>query len=186
MPFRENLDPREFRDVLGTFTTGVTIITTRGFEGEPIGVTANSFNSVSLEPPMVLWSLAKSARSLPAFTEAAVWAVHILSANQELLASRFAKSGGDKFSGLDLANGVENLPLLTGCTARIQCRTSIKCEAGDHIIFVGEVLDFDRCNLPPLVYQAGSYAWIMRKSERMFVQSWTSSGLEMPLDQSGK
>lgn len=177
MSFRENPDPRAFRDVLGTFTTGVTIITTRGCEGEPIGVTANSFNSVSLEPPMVLWSLAKSARSLPAFNEAAVWAVHILSMNQEVLASRFARSGGDKFSGLDLASGVENLPLLRGCTARIQCRTAIKCEAGDHIVFIGEVLDFDRCNLPPLVYQAGSYAWAMRRTEKVFVQGWEASSL---------
>lgn len=160
-----HLDPREFRKALGTFTTGVTIITTRGFHGEPIGITANSFNSVSLDPPMVLWSLAAASRSRPAFEAASLWAVHILAADQDSLSNRFAQSGTDKFTGLELAAGVGNLPLLSGCAARLQCKTAFKRQAGDHIIFVGEVLDFDRCDLPPLVFQAGCYALATRKAD---------------------
>jgi len=157
-------DPREFRATLGTFTTGVTIITARGADGMPVGVTANSFNSVSLDPPMVLWSLAKGARSFAAFDEAGHFAVHILSAQQEELSNRFAKSGTDKFSGLPCEDGIGGVPLLAGCTARLQCRTSFKYEGGDHLIFVGEVVDFDRSSLPPLVFQAGKYALATRKS----------------------
>jgi 3-hydroxy-9,10-secoandrosta-1,3,5(10)-triene-9,17-dione monooxygenase reductase component len=159
-----NHDIEEFRKVLGVFTTGVTIVTARGFHGEPVGITANSFNSVSLRPPMVLWSLAAASRSRPAFDATSLWAVHILSADQDMLSNRFAQSGADKFDGIELATGVGNLPLLTGCAARLQCRTSFKREAGDHIIFVGDVLDFDRCDLPPLVFQSGSYALATRKN----------------------
>jgi 3-hydroxy-9,10-secoandrosta-1,3,5(10)-triene-9,17-dione monooxygenase reductase component len=151
-------DARKFRDVLGTFTTGVTIITTRGADGVPVGITANSFNSVSLEPPMVLWSLARSARSLEAFSASSHWAVHILSISQEELSRRFARSGNDKFAGLDVLTGLGGTPLLTGCVARLQCRSSFQYEGGDHIIFVGEVLDFEAGPTPPLVFQAGRYS----------------------------
>src|SRR5271154_4023877 len=95
-----SLDPREFRRALGAFATGVTIVTARAPDGTPVGVTANSFNSVSLDPPMVLWSLSRSSRSLAAFECADYWVVHILAADQEALSNRFAKSGGEKFSGL--------------------------------------------------------------------------------------
>lgn len=159
-----NLDLREFRNALATFATGVTIITARGAQGEPVGITANSFNSVSLDPPMVLWSLAKASHSRTAFDATVLWAVHILSADQDELSNRFAKSGANKFSGIELEAGMGNLPLLKGCAARLQCKTSFKREAGDHVIFVGEVIDFDRCDLPPLVFQAGSYGLVMRKA----------------------
>ncbi|HSW11845.1 MAG TPA: flavin reductase [Solimonas sp.] len=158
-------DPRELRATLGTFTTGVTIITARSADGTPVGVTANSFNSVSLDPPMVLWSLAKNSRSLAAFDEAGHFAVHILSAGQEELSNRFAKGGTDKFSGVDTGDGAGGVPLLAGCTARLQCRTSFKYEGGDHIIFVGEVVAFDRSGLPPLVFQSGKYAVATRKTD---------------------
>src|SRR5258707_8675729 len=97
-----SFDAAGFRRVLGSFTTGVTVVTTRGIDGRPVGITVNSFNSVSLQPPLVLWSLAKSAHSLVAFESAANWAVHILSAGQEALSNRFAKSGADKFTELEL------------------------------------------------------------------------------------
>jgi len=90
-------DPRALRDALATFTTGVTIVTTRNAEGAPFGVTVNSFNSVSLEPPLVLWSLSKRSRSLEAFQHAEHWAVHILSAEQDALSARFARPGENKF-----------------------------------------------------------------------------------------
>jgi 3-hydroxy-9,10-secoandrosta-1,3,5(10)-triene-9,17-dione monooxygenase reductase component len=104
-----NFDAREFRSALGAFTTGVTIITARTADGAAVGITANSFNSVSLEPPMVLWSLAKSARSLAAFETARHFAVHILSAQQEDLSNRFARSGADKFNGVAAGSGIAGL-----------------------------------------------------------------------------
>nr|WP_202031805.1 flavin reductase [Paraburkholderia sacchari] len=150
---------------MGSFTTGVTIITTRSAEGEPVGVTANSFNSVSLTPPLVLWSLAKNSRSLRAFESNSHWGVHILSAHQEGLSNRFAKSGEDKFLGVDVEDGAGDIPLLSDCCARLQCKTIFRYEGGDHIIFVGEVLEFDRSELPPLAFHAGQYALAASKGK---------------------
>jgi 3-hydroxy-9,10-secoandrosta-1,3,5(10)-triene-9,17-dione monooxygenase reductase component len=161
-----SFDPREFRSALGSFATGVTVVTTRAGGGEPVGLTANSFNSVSLEPPMVLWSLARSSRSLPVFCQATHWAVHILAADQEALSNRFAARGGDRFAGLTLERGAGEVPLLCGCAARFQCRTAFQYEGGDHIIFVGEVLEFDRSNSPPLVFHGGRYALTMQKASQ--------------------
>jgi 3-hydroxy-9,10-secoandrosta-1,3,5(10)-triene-9,17-dione monooxygenase reductase component len=160
-----SFDTRDFRNTLGSFATGVTIITTRGADGVPVGITVNSFNSVSLEPPMVLWSLARTSRSLAAFEEAEHWAVHILSAEQEGLSTRFARSGEDKFSGVAVERGVGEVPLLGGCTARLQCRTSIRHDGGDHIIFIGEVLAYDRSDVAPLVFHGGKYAVAARKTD---------------------
>ncbi|TXH05880.1 MAG: hypothetical protein E6R07_03500 [Nevskiaceae bacterium] len=151
-------DPTEFRKALGAFATGVTIITTRSADGAPLGLTANSFNSVSLNPPLVLWSLANSSMSLPTFKAAQHWAVHVLAADQEALSSRFARRGEDKFAGLAVDTGVGGIPLLQGCTARFQCRTAFQYEGGDHVIFVGEVLSFDRADSSPLVFHGGRYA----------------------------
>ncbi|THG83100.1 flavin reductase [Pseudomonas sp. A-1] len=156
-------DPQAFRAALGTFTTGVTIITTRTAEGEAVGITANSFNSVSLNPPLVLWSLAKSSRSLPAFSESRFWNVHVLAAEQEPLSGRFATQGSNKFAGIELDDGIGPAPLLPGCTARFQCRTAFQYEGGDHVIFVGEVLAFDSSERPPLAFQSGQYALAARK-----------------------
>lgn len=153
-----SFNPQAFRAALSTFTTGVTIITTRNAEGEPVGVTANSFNSVSLNPPLVLWSLAKSALSLPAFTENRHWNVHVLSTEQDVLSGRFASRGENKFAGVNLDQGINDTPLFMGCTARFQCRTAFTYEGGDHLIFVGEVLAFDKTELPPLAFQSGQYA----------------------------
>jgi len=157
------IDPREFRNALGAFATGVTIITTRADDGTPVGITANSFNSVSLDPPMVLWSLAKTSNSLPAFETAEHWAVHILSEEQEELSNRFARRGADKFAGADASEGIAGLPLLPGCATRLQCRTTAVHEGGDHWIFVGQVLAFDRNDVQPLAFHAGAYAVVTRK-----------------------
>ena len=154
---------RRFRSALGAFATGVTIVTTRDPQGHDIGLTANSFNSVSLEPPMVLWSLAKSARSLSAFVAASHFAVHVLAANQEELSLRFATRGTEKFGGLDLERGVAQVPLLRGCSARFQCRTAFRHEAGDHMIFVGEVEAFDHSDLPELLFHRGRYSLAVPK-----------------------
>lgn len=155
-------DSGAFRRALGMFATGVTIVTARAGDGTPVGMTANSFNSVSLDPPMVLWSLAKSARSLPVFHAAEHWNVHILANGQNDLANRFARAGEDKFSGLALENALTDAPLLAECSARFQCRTVFRYEGGDHIIFVGEVIGFDRVETAPLLYVSGEYALATR------------------------
>ena len=110
-------DPKDFRHALGMFATGVTIVTARAEDGAAVGVTANSFNSVSMQPPLVLWSLAKSARSLAVFSGKEHWNVHILSNEQEALSNRFSRPGENKFAGLELDTGIGR------CTAnsRLQC-----------------------------------------------------------------
>lgn len=160
----QHFDPKDFRQALGMFATGVTIVTTRAADGMPVGVTANSFNSVSIDPPLVLWSLAKNARSLDAFTGGAHWNVHILSQEQEALSNLFARAGEDKFGQQELEQGVSDAPLLTGCSARFQCKTMFQYEGGDHIIFVGEVLSYDRTPRPPLLYVTGKYALASHKA----------------------
>jgi 3-hydroxy-9,10-secoandrosta-1,3,5(10)-triene-9,17-dione monooxygenase reductase component len=157
-------DPKDFRRALGMFATGVTIVTTQAADGTPIGITANSFNSVSLDPPMVLWSLANNSRSLAAFSDSTHWNVHILSNEQEALSNQFARAGEDKFAGLAMDSQASNAPLLTGCTARFQCKTAFKYEGGDHTIFVGEVVKYDNSTLPPLLYVTGGYALAARKA----------------------
>jgi 3-hydroxy-9,10-secoandrosta-1,3,5(10)-triene-9,17-dione monooxygenase reductase component len=159
----DSFDAGEFRKALGSFATGVTIITTRGADGAPVGLTANSFNSVSLNPPLVLWSLANTSMSLSAFRAAPYWAVHVLATDQEELSARFARRGESKFAGLDAETGIGEVPLLKGCSARFQCRTAFQYEGGDHVIFLGEVLTFDRNEAAPLVFHGGRYAHATRR-----------------------
>ncbi len=106
------IDTQVFRAALGSFVTGVTIVTARDPDGRPVGLTVNSFNSVSLDPPLVLWSLSLKSGSLPSFREARGWAVHVLAAGQEDMSARFARPGEDKFDDLDLCDGPEGAPAL--------------------------------------------------------------------------
>lgn len=149
-----------FRSALGRFVTGVTIVTTHDADGKAVGLTANSFNSVSLDPPLVLWSLALGNPNLTAFRASKSWAVHVLSVDQEDLSNRFAKRGIDKFEGLDIADGPEGAPLIPGCAARFGCRSTFEYEGGDHAIFVGEVVDFSNCDILPLVFHDGRYGGV--------------------------
>ena len=158
------IDRKEFRDALGSFATGVTIVTTC-HESLDVGLTANSFNSVSLDPPMVLWSLGKTSLSLPHFAAAGHFAVHILSDEQEALSARFATRGADKFGGISFHRGHHDLPLLTGCVARFQCRKLFEYEGGDHVIFVGEVVAFDHASKRPLLFHGGRYAVAAARKE---------------------
>jgi len=157
-----SLDSRQFRAALGSFATGVTIVTIRAPDGTPIGLTANSFNSLSLEPPMVLWALDKTSRSLEAFEAADYFAVNILAADQQPLADLFATRGAEKFAELSCDTGLGGIPLLRGCSARFECRTSYQYEGGDHVIFVGEVLEFAHFGRPALAFQGGTYASVVR------------------------
>ena len=149
---------RAFRDALGSFATGVTIATTLAEDEAPVGVTASSFNSVSLDPPLVLWSLAKSAQSRAAFTSSGHFAVHVLAASQQDLSDRFARSGVDKFAGLEWEAGELGSPLFPDFAARFECKTRHEYEGGDHVILVGEVVAFEANDVPPLLFHAGSYA----------------------------
>jgi 3-hydroxy-9,10-secoandrosta-1,3,5(10)-triene-9,17-dione monooxygenase reductase component len=171
-------DSRQFRTALGSFATGVTIVTTRAGDGQPIGLTANSFNSLSLDPPMVLWALAKSSKSLPAFAAAEHFAVHILAADQQDLANLFATRGADKFADLDIDEGPGRVPLLPGCSARFQCRTAHQYDGGDHTIFVGEVVRFDHFDRPPLAFQGGTYANLVRRPAGVAVAAAAATGVE--------
>ena len=155
-------DATSFRNALGSFATGVTIVTARDGAGAPVGLTANSFNSVSLDPPMVLWSLSLHSGSLPVFRDAENWAVHILAADQQAMSDRFATPAIDKFAGLNLGDGPEGAPFIEGCAARFGCRARFEYEGGDHAIFLGEVVDFDRREAEPLIYHGGRYGRIMR------------------------
>lgn len=151
------IDAREFRNALGQFATGVTIVTTFDDEQRPTGVTASSFNSVSLDPPLVLWSLAKSAQSLAAFQESGFFAVHVLGQHQQDMSNRFARSGEDKFADMEYELTSEGVPLFDGCAARFICKTAYQYEGGDHVILVGEVLDFETTDREPLVFHGGRY-----------------------------
>lgn len=146
---------RAFRDALGTFATGVTVITTRTPQG-PLGITANSFASVSLDPPLVLWSPAKSARRHDAFVEAETFAVHVLGAEQAAIGNAFVRDGA-AFQGLEVANLDTGTPLIAGCLACFECRRFATHDAGDHTIILGEVLAIETREGEPLVFARGRY-----------------------------
>lgn len=164
-------DGRALRDAFGSFATGVTIVTTAGPDGMDIGLTANSFSSVSLDPPMVLWSLARTSLNMDAFRNSGHFAVHILSADQETLSSRFASKGIDRFEGLALERGPEGIPLLPDCMARFTCRLAYQYEGGDHVIFVGEIVDFGHSARKPLVFHGGRYGMLLPKQTLASVES---------------
>jgi flavin reductase (DIM6/NTAB) family NADH-FMN oxidoreductase RutF len=149
---------QEFRAALGMFATGVTIVTARTAEGQVIGLTANSFNSVSLDPPLVLWSLAQGAASLPVFRAGSHYAINILAKDQKALAERFAVRGAERWNGVNFAEGMGGAPLLEGAAATFECFNRSRYEEGDHVIFVGEV---ERCSwrtgASPLLFHGGRY-----------------------------
>ena len=159
-------EARSFRNALGAFATGVTVVTTRSADGADVGLTANSFNSVSLDPPMVLWSLSKSSRALPIFAGSRHFIVHVLAADQEVLSSRFARHSPDKFAGLDIERSPDGSPMLREYSARFQCRTEFQYEGGDHVIFVGRVETFDHTDRKPLVFHGGQYALTVNKAKQ--------------------
>jgi len=159
-----SFDTHTFKDTLSLFVTGVTVITTRDAQGRSVGITANSFNSVSLNPPLILWSVGLNSLSLEAFSGASAFAVHILRDDQAELSKRFAKSGHDKFAGLNIERGLNDVPLLPDCAARLECLPHAQYPAGDHILFIAEVqrLASDP-EAMPLVYHGGRYAELADK-----------------------
>jgi 3-hydroxy-9,10-secoandrosta-1,3,5(10)-triene-9,17-dione monooxygenase reductase component len=163
----QHFDSRAFRAALSAFATGVTVVTTRFQAEQDIGITANSFNSVSLDPPLILWSLSRKAMSLAAFIGSEHFAVHVLAADQDALSHRFATQGADKFAGLPLGRGASGVPLFDDCSARFECRKAFTYDGGDHMIFIGEVLRFQDFQRPPLIFHAGRYALAVEKPPRI-------------------
>jgi flavin reductase (DIM6/NTAB) family NADH-FMN oxidoreductase RutF len=153
-----NFSKPEFRTALAMFATGVTIVTARTAEGGLVGLTANSFNSVSLNPPLVLWSLAKAAASMPAFSTGSHYAINILAADQKELAKRFSTKDVNRFAGVAFVEGVGGAPLLAGAAATFECFNRSRYDEGDHVIFVGEV---ERCShragASPLLFHGGKF-----------------------------
>lgn len=148
-------DPRALRSALGSFATGVTVMTTLRPDGSPVGLTVNSFASVSLDPPLVLWSLAARSPSLAAFRAAGHFGVNVLAADQQALCGRFARPAADKFAGVDWAPGACGVPLLAGCVATFECRSAFNNWGGDHVIFVGHVERFATAERPALLFHRG-------------------------------
>ncbi len=151
------MDTRQLRHALGRFTTGVTIVTCCDAQGGFVGLTVNSFNSLSLDPPLVLWSLREASSQLPAFTGASSFAVNVLSLTQVDLSRRFASGQAHRFASADWALGEHGAPVLAGCAAVFECATVSHQGAGDHRLFIGRVLACTDSKLPPLVFQAGHY-----------------------------
>ncbi len=135
-------DCRAFRNALGGFATGVTVVTAMAAEGTPVGLTVSSFNSVSLEPPLVLWSLSANSPSLGIFESASHFAVNVLAANQEEVSNRFASRLEDKFDGVSWQPGLGGAPVLAGTCASFECANVVRHAGGDHLIFIGQV---ERC-----------------------------------------
>jgi flavin reductase (DIM6/NTAB) family NADH-FMN oxidoreductase RutF len=155
------LDQREFRNALGTFATGVTIVTTMSAEGKPVGLTANSFTSVSLDPPLVLFCLDRRGYSFAHFERAAHFAVNVLAASQQAISSRFARPSEDKWKDMALDFCGVGCPAFKDALAIFECETDKVHDGGDHIIIVGKVLSFQySADGQPLLYYRGKYGGI--------------------------
>ncbi|MEZ5605327.1 MAG: flavin reductase family protein [Burkholderiaceae bacterium] len=152
-----NIDPRELRQALGCFPTGVTVITTLGADGSFVGLTVNSFNSLSLDPPLILWSLSTRSSSLRAFEAAEHFAVNILADDQVAVSRRFSSPLPNKFHDVAVHAGLGGTPLIEGCAAHIECRAHSSQAAGDHVLFVGRVERVRTSGRPPLVFVGGRY-----------------------------
>jgi 3-hydroxy-9,10-secoandrosta-1,3,5(10)-triene-9,17-dione monooxygenase reductase component len=151
------IDSKSLRKTLGAFTTGVTVITTRDADGRRYGVTANSFSSVSLDPPLVLWSQATTSRSHPAFRDTERFVVNILAVDQIHVSDRFARSGDDKFDGVEIDEGLAGLPIIRGAAAFLECRKMATYPGGDHVVFLGLVQNLFRGDSAPLAFRDGQY-----------------------------
>jgi flavin reductase (DIM6/NTAB) family NADH-FMN oxidoreductase RutF len=151
------VDTLSLRQALGTFATGVTVVTCRGADGTPIGLTVNSFNALSLQPPLVLWSLRLASPSLAAFDTATHFAINVLGEGQVDVSRRFASPVEQKFEEGQWHDGVHRLPVLGGSAAVIECERLSLQTAGDHRLYIGRVLKLQSQAVPPLVYHGGRY-----------------------------
>ena len=150
-------EPDDIRRAFGCYPTGVAVVTTVTPDGSRVGMTISSFNSVSLDPPLVLWNLANESCNYEAFAEAEHFAVHVLADQQAELSNRFAARSGDKFGGLECTDGVAGDPILPEFAACFQCTTEHRYPGGDHVIIVGRIVDFEDLMLDPLIFHRSSY-----------------------------
>ena len=154
----------DFRRALGQFATGVTVVTTCTAEGTPVGVTVNSFNAVSLEPPLVVWSLSLAASTHPVFRDCPRYLVHVLSAGQLEVARQFAQRGIDRFAGLAWQVSDAGLPQIEGCVARFQCVHRNRHLEGDHLVMIGAVERFVTLGGAPLIFHDSRYITDLREA----------------------
>jgi len=148
---------RELRDVLGSFVTGVTVITALDHDSTPRGCTVNSFSSVSLDPPIILWSQRLVSRSFATFQQAEFFAINILAEDQQSLSDRFAGDASDKFATVQWSPGLYGSPLLDGCVAHLECRRIGQQNCGDHVVYFGMIEALKRVPKKPLVFGGGRY-----------------------------
>lgn len=153
----ESSDTSALRAALGGFATGVTVVTCRDEEGQAVGLTVSSFNALSLEPPLVLWSLRLASPSLAAFDRASHFTINVLAEGQVDLSRRFASAQPDKFDDGAWSTGLGGAPVLAGCAATFECACWSRQTAGDHRLFIGQVLASQTQAVPPLVYHGGRY-----------------------------
>ena len=152
------IDPDRFRELMGRFATGVTVVTTTAPDGNPVGMTANSLTSVSLEPPLLSLCVSHGADIHGALSTAGGFVVNVLAHDQESLSRRFAESGDDRFEGLEHRPGANGHPILGGCLAHVECHLFGTFPAGDHTVFLGQVISGDTSDGHPLLYYRGGYA----------------------------
>ena len=151
-------DPRDLRNAFGSFGTGVTVVTSGNQDSRLVGVTANSFSSVSLDPPIVLWSLVKGSPSLDVFDQTERFVINILSLEQVDLSKRFSSAAvTNKFEGVDYTHGLGGLPVLGDCVATLECKTTDRLVVGDHILFLGLVEKYAYERKPTLLFCQGNY-----------------------------
>lgn len=155
-PATARTDARALRHALGSFATGVAVVTALGPDG-PHGLTVNSFASVSLDPPLALWSLDRRSHSLRAFETAPSFAVHVLGRHQAALARLFARPGADRFAGMTLGVGLDGVPLLPDSVATFECVRVAAHDGGDHVVFVGRIARYRSDERPPLVFSRGRF-----------------------------
>ena len=151
------LDSREIRDIMGHFATGVTVVTTRDGAGSPFGLTVNAFTSLSLNPPLVVVCIDKAAQCYSCFEESKVFAINVLSEDQEELSRRFATKGIEKFGEIKWHRGENNVPLLDGSIGTIECKIVNSYEGGDHTIYLGEIVSANATEDRPLLFFKGKY-----------------------------
>lgn len=159
---RSGLDPandtdaqRGFRDALGQFATGVTVMTARSPAGERLGITVTSFNSLSLDPPLILWSLGRDGGSFTCFQVGSAFAVNVLAGDQQAFAQRFARVGIPKFAGVETHEGLDGVPLIRGCVGYFECGVEARYPGGDHDIVVGRVRRLFNISGSPLIFHQG-------------------------------
>ena len=150
-------DKRDLRNALGSFGTGVTVVTSGNLQSRLVGVTANSFSSVSLEPPIVLWSLVSTSPSLEVFDETGRFVINVLALEQMNLSKQFSKTLEDKFAGVEYTEGLDGLPVIQNCVATFECKTIQRTVVGDHVLFLGQVENYVYESKTPLLFCQGNY-----------------------------